>query len=179
MTTTELAGYGIITESGALRFERLLPGPIERVWEYLTDSDKRARWLASGPMELRPGGDMELIWRNAELTSSDDPVPAEYAEYEEHRMSGKILRAEPPHLLVHDWHGAKGVSEVTYELEERGERVLLTLTHRNLAPGATGVHSGWHSHLDILVAVLEGREPAPFWATHAKLEEEYKRRLGG
>jgi len=24
--------YGIITEPGTIRFERLLPGPIERVW---------------------------------------------------------------------------------------------------------------------------------------------------
>jgi len=30
-----------------------LPGPIERVWEYLTDPDKRARWFAGGPMEPR------------------------------------------------------------------------------------------------------------------------------
>ena len=37
-----MSEYGIVTEAGAVRFERLLPGPIERVWAYLTDPDKRA-----------------------------------------------------------------------------------------------------------------------------------------
>ena len=30
--------YGVAIEAGTLRLERLLPGPIERVWEYLTES---------------------------------------------------------------------------------------------------------------------------------------------
>ena len=40
--------YGVLTAPDTLRIERLLPGPIERVWQYLTDSDKRATWLAVG-----------------------------------------------------------------------------------------------------------------------------------
>ena len=51
------AAYGTLSDDATLTLERLLPGSIDRVWAYLTDSDKRARWLASGPMELRPGGD--------------------------------------------------------------------------------------------------------------------------
>jgi uncharacterized protein YndB with AHSA1/START domain len=39
--------YGVLTAPDTLRIERLLPGPIERVWQYLTDSDKRATWLAA------------------------------------------------------------------------------------------------------------------------------------
>lgn len=39
--------YGMIIEPGTLRIQRLLPGPIERVWAYLTESDKRA--TAGGP----------------------------------------------------------------------------------------------------------------------------------
>jgi len=63
-------GYGVVTEPGTVRFERLLPGPIERVWSYLTESDKRRTWLASGEMELQVGGRVELIWRNSELTGT-------------------------------------------------------------------------------------------------------------
>jgi uncharacterized protein YndB with AHSA1/START domain len=37
-----------------VRLERLLPGPLERAWSFLTESDKRARWLAGGEWELRP-----------------------------------------------------------------------------------------------------------------------------
>lgn len=44
--------YGMIIEPGTLRIQRLLPGPIERVWAYLTESDKRATWLAAGAMKL-------------------------------------------------------------------------------------------------------------------------------
>src|SRR3546814_7486145 len=62
--TTAAAEYGVITEAGAIRFERLLPGPIERVWEYLVDPDKRRTWLADGPMAARAGGQIEYIWRN-------------------------------------------------------------------------------------------------------------------
>jgi len=36
------------------------------------------------------------------------------------------------------------------------------------------VAGGWHTHLAILAAELEGRAPPPFWATHAGKEEEYE-----
>ena len=44
--------YGVKTAPDTLRIERTLPGPIERVWTYLTDPAKRATWFARGPMEL-------------------------------------------------------------------------------------------------------------------------------
>jgi hypothetical protein len=50
--------YGVVTEARTVRLERVLPGPIERVWAYLTDSKKRGRWFASGPMDLRLGGEV-------------------------------------------------------------------------------------------------------------------------
>ena len=37
-----MSKYGERVDDSTVRFERMLPGPIERVWEYLTDSDKRA-----------------------------------------------------------------------------------------------------------------------------------------
>jgi uncharacterized protein YndB with AHSA1/START domain len=43
--------------------QRRLPGPIERVWAYLFDSDLRRLWLASGAMTLQPGASFELVWR--------------------------------------------------------------------------------------------------------------------
>lgn len=48
--------YAKFTAPGEVRLVRTLPGPIERVWEFLVDSDKRARWFAGGPMEPRTGG---------------------------------------------------------------------------------------------------------------------------
>ncbi|MEX3932396.1 hypothetical protein AB4Y32_11375 [Paraburkholderia phymatum] len=34
---------GAFDGTQVVRFERLLPGPIERVWAYLTESDKRSQ----------------------------------------------------------------------------------------------------------------------------------------
>ena len=51
-----LGEFGVVPEARTLRMRRVLPGPIERVWAYLTESEKRGRWLASGPMELNVGG---------------------------------------------------------------------------------------------------------------------------
>lgn len=178
--TTATAEHGVITEAGAIRFERLLPGPIERVWDYLVDPAKRRTWLADGPMDVRPGGEFEYIWRNSELTDHDDPAPEKYAAYAEHRMKGRIIEADPPRRLVHGWDESGDTpNEVIFELAERGDKVLLTLTHRRLSSrsGVLSVAGGWHTHLDILQARLEGRDPPPFWATHARIEQEYDSRL--
>lgn len=32
-----MSEYGVVTEPDAVRFKRVLPGPIERVWAYLTE----------------------------------------------------------------------------------------------------------------------------------------------
>ena len=44
--------YGERIDASTVRFERLLPGPIERVWEYLSNGTKRATWFAGGDTEL-------------------------------------------------------------------------------------------------------------------------------
>lgn len=176
-----MSDYGTIIEERTVRFERLLPGPIERVWEYLTDSEKRGTWLATGEMDLRVGGNVEHVWRNNDLTENDDPAPEKYADIaEEARMSGKITACDPPNLLSYTWEwGEDEPSEVTYELQARGDKVLLALTHRRLASRGemVGVGSGWHAHLEILAAHLESREPEGFWRTHTRLEAEYEERI--
>jgi uncharacterized protein YndB with AHSA1/START domain len=168
--------YGVVTEGGAIRFERLLPGPIERVWNYLVDSQLRARWLASGQMEQREGAEFELVWRNAELSAEGDQPPTKYAGQEEYRAKARVLNIDPPRLLVTSWNG-EGV--VSYELETRGDRVALTLTHRNVATRdlLVGIAGGWHTHLNLLRAELKGEPRFPFWNTHTRLEEEYASRI--
>jgi uncharacterized protein YndB with AHSA1/START domain len=168
-----MSEFGVVTEARTLRIRRVLPGPIERVWAYLTESDKRGRWLASGPMELRVGGKVELTFRNTELSAHAEPAPD---KCEGASFQGRITRCEPPRLLSYTW--ADG-SEVTFELSPEGENVLLVLTHRRLPDRTTMVRvgSGWHTHLGILLDRLSGREPRPFWSTHARLEAEYDRRL--
>jgi len=52
---------GTTTEKATVRLERLLPGPIERVWAYLTEADKRATWFAGGMFDLRVGAGRTCI----------------------------------------------------------------------------------------------------------------------
>lgn len=75
--------FGVIPEPGTVRFERLLPGPIERVWAFLTESDKRGTWLASGEMELRVGGRVALHFRHTDLSPVKEPTPERYKQYED------------------------------------------------------------------------------------------------
>ena len=67
--------YGTLTEPATLTLQRLLPGPIERVWAYLTDGELRRKWLAAGTMELTAGAPFELVWRNDELTDPPGTRP--------------------------------------------------------------------------------------------------------
>lgn len=169
--------YGVITEPGTLRLERLLPGPIERVWDYLTDSKKRGTWLAVGKMELRLGGTVELKWHHADL-SAEKEIPERFREKCAGGvvMLGRVTACDPPRLLSYTF-GDTG--EVTFELTPKGKDVLLVLTHRRLPnrEAMVSVASGWHSHLGILIDKLNGDEPRPFWTTVTKTEAEYEKRL--
>lgn len=179
-TTHAANGYATREAADTLRFERLLPGPIERVWAYLTEPDKRRLWLADGPMELRTGGTVDLVFRNAEL-GGDVPPPERFACHAgEIHNPGVVLACEPNRLLRFTWEaGSPSESEVTFELAPRGERVLLTVTHTRLARRSTllGVAGGWHSHLALLEGELgEGERPS-FWPLVARYREEYEQRL--
>lgn len=174
--------FGKFSEPETIRFERLLPGPIERVWAYLTESDKRGQWLAAGKMELRVGGKVELLFNHDNLTPHEDPTPEKYKDQEEgSSMEGKITQLDPPHLLSYTWGEDAGFdSEVTFELTPEDDKVLLTLTHRRLGTDREmlkGIAAGWHTHLGILSDKLSDREPKPFWSVHMELEEMYTQRI--
>ena len=172
--------YGRATGPVEVVFERVLPGPIERVWAYLTESEKRGKWFASGEMELRVGGRVELNFLHADLSAEKTP-PEKYRKCAGGVATrGTVTRCEPPRVLSYTWdQGSCENSEVTFELTPRGNDVLLVLTHRRLADRATMVNvaGGWHTHLGILEDQLNGREPRPFWTTHTGLEAEYAERL--
>ena len=170
---------GVVTEPGTLRLERLLPGPIERVWAYLTESEKRGQWLATGPMDLKAGGGVELHFRHADLSPTKEPIPAQYKQLENGvTLPGRVVRCDPPRLLTFTWAHPEN-SEVTFELTPKGDKVLLVVTHRRLSDrgGLISVSGGWHTHLDILVERLNGRTPRPFWSIHEKLAGQYAKRL--
>jgi len=178
--------HGVFTGSDTIRFERLFPGPIERIWTYLTDSEKRGTWLASGPMELKVGGAVKLHFDHALLSPTKEPTPERFREKEGGlAVQGRITRCEPPRLLAMTWAlvtkdaSPNEDSEVTFELAPRGDKVRLLLTLRRLTDRGTllKVAGGWHTHLAILGDNLEGRVPRPFWSNHEKLVRDYEERL--
>lgn len=167
--------YARLIDPATLFLQRILPGPIERVWQYLTDSELRGQWLATGTMQGVPGTPFELVWRNDELTRPPGRRPEGIDE--ENRMQSEIIAVEPPHRLVFRW-GDDG--EVCFELAEQGAHVVLSLTHRRVRDRAMAlmVGPGWHLHLDVLAARLAGVEPAePFWDGWSRLKGEYTHRL--
>jgi uncharacterized protein YndB with AHSA1/START domain len=167
-------GYGTLTEPATLTIQRFLPGPIERVWAYLTDGELRRQWLAAGDMEMKVGAPFELVWRNDELSDPPGKRPPGFSE--EHRMHSRITELDPPRKLAFTWQGS---GDVSFELEPKGDRVLLTVIHRRLPNRATllKVGPGWHNHLDVLVALSTGKKPEPFWDNWSRLQKEYDRRM--
>ncbi len=168
--------YGALIEPATLKIQRILPGPIERVWAYLTESELRRKWLAAGEMTLETGAPFTLTWRNDELTEPPGAKPEGFGE--EHSMESRIVELDPPRRLVFTW-GDSGSGEVSIDLEPRGEKVLLTLIHRRLPDRkmTVMVGAGWHAHLDVLAARVSGKEPAPFWDAWVKLKQDYEGRV--
>jgi uncharacterized protein YndB with AHSA1/START domain len=166
--------YGVLTEPTTLKIQRILPGPIERVWAYLTEGELRRQWLAAGHMEMKVGAPFEFVWRNDELSNPPAKRPEGFPE--ENRMQSRITELDPPRKLAITWSDS---GDVSFDLDQKGDKVLLTIVHRRLPDRKTllNVSSGWHMHLDILVARANGVEPEPFWVGWSRLRDEYDRRL--
>jgi uncharacterized protein YndB with AHSA1/START domain len=173
--------YGDLIAEDSVRFERVLPGPIERVWSFLVEPEKRARWLCGGETAPTVGGPVEMLFHNENLSGEDDIEPPEkYRKFAGPiSFHGKVIAYEPPRLLTHSWEFEGESSEVTYELTEQDDQVKLVLTHRRLnsREEIISVCGGWHTHLDILVDVLEKKSPRPFWKQQTALEAEYETRV--
>ncbi|TGJ98587.1 SRPBCC family protein [Leptospira langatensis] len=170
--------HGTDVSNAEVRFERLLPGPIETVWEYITDSEKRGTWLASGPMELKVGGKVRFHFLHSSL-SDEKTYPDKFKQMENGVYGDEtVVAIDPPRSITITWAPD---SEVNIELVEKGEDVLLTLRHYKLVDDGVRllISAGWHSHLDILVSKLY-KQPVPkFWQNFLKYELEYEKMRAG
>lgn len=170
-----MSEYGIVISPASVRFERLLPGPIERVWSYLTDPELRGTWFASGPIEPREGGGLKLTFRHSQLAPPGEVAPAKHAGAEGYTADCRVTQWQPPTRFAFQWDE----SEVVFELAPKGDEVILTLTHRKLPSRdeLRNVSSGWHTHLGVLGERLRGEPLRPFWPRIEKLEAEYAERI--
>ena len=60
--------YAKQIDAGTIEFVRILPGPIEKIWAYLWDSEKRGEWFCSGAMPTKPGEPFEMHFKHANLS---------------------------------------------------------------------------------------------------------------
>ena len=95
-----MSDYGVVLDASTVRFERVLPGPIERVWEFLTDPVQRGKWFAGGPMEPRVGGKLELQFKHRNLMTVDEPVPEKYREAVQKLRTWVKEAKDEDHILV-------------------------------------------------------------------------------
>jgi uncharacterized protein YndB with AHSA1/START domain len=167
-----MSDYATSPAPKTVRLERLLPGPINRVWAFLTDADKRKRWFAGG--EMAEKGAFSLFFQHRNIT--DEAGPEKYkTAIEGFDSPCEMVRWDPPRALAFWWGEEAGKSLVTFELFEAGDKVRFVITHSELPnrDEMVDVSGGWHAHTDILEALLTDAKPKPFWANIAELEKYY------
>lgn len=150
---------GTLIDRRAVRFERFLPGPIERVWDFLSDGKRLPTWFYAGSIEPRVGGVVHF----------------------ENGVDGHVTAYEPPNLLEYTWNevdapcGEIANALVRWELSTVGERVRLVLIHSRVPePVVTMLGAGWHTFLDRLDARLADRDPGAIATAYAALKPTYE-----
>jgi uncharacterized protein YndB with AHSA1/START domain len=128
----------------------------EKLWNALTDPEQTKKYWA--------GTWQESEWKQG--TAWRIMIPdGRVAD------SGEVLEIEPHKRLVVTWRNefrpelnAEGYSRLTYQLEQQGDMVKLSLTHEMLEPPAgpskfiAAVSSGWPAILSSLKSMLETGE---------------------
>lgn len=132
----------------AVRFERVYPHPVERVWRSITVPEELATWFPSSvEVDLREGGAMRF---------TDDPHLAE-------PMDGRVVELDPPKVFAFLW----GKDLLRLELAPERDGTRLTLIQTLEADEAARNAAGWHVCLDKLAGEDTDWRP---------LYEEYQRR---
>ncbi len=171
-----MQGEGKLIAKDTLQFERIFLGTIEQVWEYLIDPKKRGKWFSKGTRGQKVGDEMIFIFSNSKLGTHPEPTPEKYKEFGDgFESKALITKWNKPNLLEIEWEGV-----VTFQLEQQKEKVKLTLTHEKLQDSKEariGTLAGWHTHLDLLVDYLIGKETKGFWSVQLVREEEYAAKM--
>jgi uncharacterized protein YndB with AHSA1/START domain len=148
--------YEEIDGRPALRFERRLAHPIERVWRAVTEPDELAHWFPHAfQADMRVGG---------RVTFGE-------------QMEGQVTELDPPRVFAFTWDE----DLLRFELEPATDGCVLLFTHflterdrgAMVAAGWTVCFEELDKHLAGQPATAPGGEPTDQWRA---LYEEYERR---
>jgi uncharacterized protein YndB with AHSA1/START domain len=130
--------YETVDGKPAVRFERRLAHPVERVWRSITEPAELAHWFPSQVSGvLRVGGTLRFSFEGGMETEGD------------------VTELDPPRLLAFHW----GTELLRFELEPDGDGTRLRLTHvLSSADQAARDAAGWHVCLDRLERSLSGED---------------------
>lgn len=148
-----------------VKFKRILPGPAEKVWKHLTETELLPSWFGDNSViEPRRGGKVSLM---------------------DGHIRGVVTQWRPPYKLIYTWNvfeqGAPEDADSdypesypTFELEEQGNDVILTFQHFPVPERfMPQTKTGWHTMLDIVEAALRGETPEDRQAYFQKNAELY------
>lgn len=162
-----------------LEIRRRLPGPIQRVWDYLVQDSLRKQWICGGQVADQVGGEIEFDFDHRRL--SDREPPAQHQGGSTAQFVGRILVYQPPVHLAFTWPSPENLpdTEVDIRLSEQDGWVDLVLRHTRITSSSdrTSASAGWHTHLDRLRDLLDGRPPRDFWEHYQQLEDHYQSRV--
>ncbi len=138
-----------MSDPDAIEINRLLPAPINEVFDWWTQADKMSEWMspvgnAEVAVDLRVGGAFRIVMRSGDVTIDH---------------TGEFLEIEMPRRLVFTWVSPFTGSEaslVTVELEPDGDfATRLRLIHSKLPQQIAASHrDGWGTMLDRLLTNL-------------------------
>jgi uncharacterized protein YndB with AHSA1/START domain len=163
-----MSDLGRYRDGDTLHFERVLAGPPDLVWEYLTNSDALPEWLGNGEIAPEVGGKVML--------RSGGPV-----------IRGKVLEWEPQQRLAYTWipfmpmedTPAAPESTVRFVLAAHDSGTLLTMTQGPIPPEMRSrTIAGWHVLLEILSASVAGEAAPDFMETFESVAGDYEMLYG-
>jgi uncharacterized protein YndB with AHSA1/START domain len=145
-----------------LRMERRLAHPPEKVWRAITEPAHLSQWypFQAAELDLRVGGKIRF-------ENGQDMV-----------MDAVITELDPPRVFAFSERAPAAMERestdlVHFELRPDGAGCLLIFTHTfNDRPAAASYASGWHTCLDGLEMLLDGR-PIELPDAMAELHEAY------
>lgn len=178
MTSKSSSTAARMLDASTVRIERVLPGPAERIWQYLTEPEFREKWLAGGSLEARAGGEMVLEFDHQRISDEPGPPPERFADSEGYVSTCRIETWDPPRELSFSWPEPgqpDSFVHIVLEPVAGSDELRLVLTHSRLGTHELlqGVAGGWHAHLGILADRLAGRDTGNFWDRYQKLEAHY------